>query len=58
LADIGAVGRATVSATARGQLAAQPDIQVNIDKELAELRDGVGKVRLVSQLTLGLGYSF
>jgi hypothetical protein len=34
-ADIGAaIGRATVTATARGQLAAQPDIQANIDKEL------------------------
>lgn len=58
-ADIGAsIGRATVSATPRGQLAAQPDIQANIDKELAELRDGVGKVRAVPQLSIGLGYSF
>ncbi|MDO9074649.1 MAG: hypothetical protein Q7U73_15425 [Rubrivivax sp.] len=58
-ADIGAsIGRATVSATARGQLAAQPDIQTNIDKELAELRDGAAKVRAVPQLSIGLGYSF
>ncbi len=58
-ADIGAsIGRATVSATPRGQLAAQPDIQTNIDKELAELRDGVAKVRAVPQLSIGLGYSF
>ncbi len=58
-ADIGAsIGRATVTATPRGQLAAQPDIQANIDKELVDLRDGVGKVRAVPQLSIGLGYSF
>lgn len=58
-ADIGAaIGRATVSAVARGQLASQPDIQSNIDKELVELRDGVGKVRAIPQLSLGIGYSF
>ena len=58
-ADIGAsVGRATVAATVRGQLASQPDIQSNVDKELVELRNGVGKVRAIPQLSLGLGYSF
>lgn len=58
-ADIGAaIGRATVTATARGQLAAQPDIQANIDKELVELRNGVGKIRVIPQLSIGLGYSF
>jgi hypothetical protein len=58
-ADVGAaIGRATVTAVARGQLAAQPDIQQNIDKELIELRDGVGKVRAIPQLSIGIGYSF
>ena len=58
-ADIGAaVGRATLTATPRGALANQPDIQANIDKELVELRDGVGKIRAIPQLTIGLGYSF
>lgn len=58
-ADIGAaIGRATVSAVARGQLASQPDIQTNLDEELVELRDGVGKVRAIPQLSLGIGYSF
>ncbi|MCW5613335.1 MAG: hypothetical protein KIS83_22080 [Rubrivivax sp.] len=58
-ADIGAaIGRAKLSATPRGQLAAEPDIQANIDKELAELRDGVGKVRAIPQLSIGIGYSF
>jgi hypothetical protein len=47
-----------VTATARGQLAAQPDIQANIDKELVELRNGVGKIRVIPQLSIGLGYSF
>ncbi len=58
-ADIGAlVGRAKVDATVRGALASQPDIQANLDKELAELRDGVGKVRAIPQLSVAIGYSF
>lgn len=58
-ADVGAaIGRAKLTATPRGQLAAEPDIQANIDKELAELRDGVGKVRAIPQLSIGFGYSF
>ena len=58
-ADIGAlVGRAKVNATVRGALASEPDIQANLDKELAELRDGVGKVRAIPQLSVAIGYSF
>ena len=58
-ADIGAlVGRAKVDATVRGALASEPDIQANLDKELAELRDGVGKVRAIPQLSVAIGYSF
>ena len=58
-ADIGAlVGRAKVNATVRGALASEPDIQANLDKELAELRDGVGKVRAIPQLSVVIGYSF
>lgn len=58
-ADIGAsIGKAKLGATPRGALASQPDIQANVDKELAELRDGVGKVRAVPQLSIGIGYSF
>lgn len=58
-ADIGAlVGRAKVDATVRGALASQPDIQANLDKELAELRDGVGKVRAIPQLSVAIGYGF
>ena len=58
-ADIGAlVGRAKVDATVRGALASEPDIQANLDKELAELRDGAGKVRAIPQLSVAIGYSF
>jgi hypothetical protein len=58
-ADIGAaLGKASVTATPRGALAAQGDIQANIDKELVDLRDGVGKVKAIPQLSIGLGYAF
>lgn len=58
-ADIGAlIGKAKVSATARGALASQPDIQSNLDKETEQLRDGVGKVRMIPQLTFSVGYAF
>jgi hypothetical protein len=57
--DIGAaVGRAKLTATPRGALASQPGIQADIDKELAELREGVGRVRAIPQLSVGVGYSF
>lgn len=56
--DVGAkIGKATVSYALSGPLAQQAS-QADIDAELAELRDGVGKIRAVPQLTLGLGYSF
>ena len=56
--DVGAkIGKATVSYSLTGPLAQQAT-QADIDAELVELRDGVGKVRAVPQLTLGLGYSF
>jgi hypothetical protein len=58
-ADVGAaLGKATVTATPRGALASQADIQTNIDKELVDLRDGVGKVRVIPQLSVGVGYAF
>ena len=56
--DLGAkIGRGTVSYALSGPLAQQAT-QADIDAELAELREGVGKIRAVPQLTLGLGYSF
>lgn len=57
-ADLGAsFGRATLGATVSGPLAGQVS-QADLDAELAQLRDGVGKVRYVPQLSLGIGYSF
>jgi len=56
--DLGAkLGKAALSYTLSGPWAGSV-AQSDIDAELAELRDGVGKIKLVPQLTLGLGYSF
>ena len=56
--DVGAkIGKATVNYSLSGPLANQVS-QADIDAELAELRDGVGKVRAIPQITFGLGYSF
>lgn len=56
--DIGAkLGKATLSYALSGPWTSRVT-QADIDAELSELRDGVGKVRLLPQLTLGLGYSF
>jgi len=56
--DLGAsIGRAKLSATASGPNLGQAS-QADIDRELEELRDGVGKVRFFPQLSLGLTYRF
>lgn len=56
--DIGAsVGKATVSYQLSGPIATQAS-QADIDAELAELRDGVGRIKAIPQLTFGLGWSF
>ena len=56
--DIGAmIGKASVSYTLTGPNASRVS-QADIDAEMAELRNGVGKVRALPQITLGLGYSF
>lgn len=56
--DIGAsIGKAKVSATASGTNLGQVS-QADLDRELAELRDGVGKVKAFPQLSLGLSYKF
>ena len=58
VADVGAMlGRATVTTTVSGPLAQQAS-QADIDAETAQLRDGVGHVRVVPQISLGIGYSF
>lgn len=56
--DVGAkFGKATVSYALSGPVAQQVS-QADIDAELTELRDGVGKIKAVPQVTFGLGYSF
>lgn len=63
--DLGAsIGRATVSAAASGPtfdgLSAtdRATLNANVDKETQELRDGVGKIRAIPQLSLGANYRF
>ena len=56
--DVGAsIGKAKVMVTPRGQLA-QPAAQADVDRETAELRDGVGKVKALPQLSFAIGFSF
>lgn len=56
--DLGAsVGKAKLSATTLGPNLSLAD-PADIDRELAELRDGVGKVKALPQLSLGLNYRF
>ncbi len=56
--DIGAkLGKANLSYALSGPWTSSVS-QADIDAELSELRDGVGKIKLLPQLTLGLGYSF
>lgn len=56
--DVGAsIGRAKLTAALSGPNASSVS-QADLDAELAELRDGVGKVRAVPQLSFGIGYSF
>ena len=56
--DVGAmIGKATVAYSLTGPISQQVS-QADIDTELAELRNGVGKVRAVPQISIGLGYSF
>jgi len=56
--DIGAaIGKARLSYQLSGP-AAQQVSQQDIDAELAELRDGVAKIKAIPQITLGIGYSF
>jgi hypothetical protein len=58
VADLGAqIGRAKVRTRVTGPLASQVS-QSDIDQETRELRDGIGKVRLLPQATVAFGYSF
>lgn len=56
--DLGVgVGKPKVSAVGVGQLASTA-AQADVDRELAELRDGIGKVSVLPQLSIAVGYSF
>jgi hypothetical protein len=56
--DIGAsIGRATVTAASSGPNLGQV-AQSDIDRELQELRDGVGKVRVLPQFSFAISYKF
>ncbi len=58
-ADLGvSIGRASVSASVTGNLATQPGIQDDVDRELAELRDYVDRLRVIPQISLGVSYRF
>lgn len=57
-ADLGgSIGKAKVTTSLSGALAAQVS-QADVDAETAEIRDGVGKIRFVPQLTVGVSYRF
>lgn len=58
-ADLGvSIGRTKLTATASGPNLSTAISPTDIDRELAELRDGVGKVRVLPQVSLGLNYRF
>lgn len=57
-ADLGAmIGKAKVNTSLSGALAAQVS-QTDLDAETQQIRDGVGKVRFIPQLTIGGSYRF
>jgi len=57
-ADLGvSIGRTKLTATASGPNLSSVT-QPNIDAELAQLRDGVGNVRVLPQVSIGLNYRF
>jgi hypothetical protein len=59
VADFGvAYGRAKVSASVSGPTLSGTVTQADIDRELAELREGVGRVRVVPQLSVAINFRF
>ena len=59
--DLGAsYGKATVSETHSGPNLSNAAVvtQADIDREMAEFREGVGKIRFIPQLSVGLNYRF
>lgn len=61
VADIGAtIGKAKLTVEATGTNLGNRSLvtQEDIDKETQELRDGVGKITFIPQISLGLNYRF
>ncbi|MCW7538917.1 hypothetical protein OOT46_13810 [Aquabacterium sp. A7-Y] len=57
--DVGAsFGKAKVRGSVSGPLLSQTVSQEDIDRELEEIRDGVGKVKAIPQLSVGVNYRF
>jgi hypothetical protein len=57
--DAGAsIGRAKVTGSASGPNLSGNVTQADIDRELQQVRDGVGNVRVLPQLSLGVNYRF
>lgn len=54
----GSIGRAKVEGSVSGPNLSGNVSQADIDAELAQLRDGVGKVRFVPQVSIGASYRF
>ena len=54
----GSIGRAKVSGSVSGPTLSGNVSQDDIDRELAELREGVGKIRFLPQLSIGAAYRF
>ena len=59
VADFGvSIGRAKVSASLSGPNLPNTVTQADLDRELAELREGVGHVRVVPQLSVAINFRF
>lgn len=57
--DLGAsIGKAKVTGEASPSLRNKGVTQADIDEELRELRDGVGKIKAIPQISVGLNYRF
>jgi len=54
----GSIGRAKVEGSVSGPNLSGNVSQADIDAELTQLRDGVGKVRFVPQVSIGASYRF
>jgi hypothetical protein len=57
--DLGAsIGKPKVTETHSGPILSNPAAQADIDRELAEVRDGAGKVKAIPLIAIGFNYRF